>query len=264
MLDRPPVFVDPLATALLSDEARAALAADPRLRNRPGVEYLRAFLAVRSRIAEDRLADAFAAGVRQYVLLGAGLDTFAHRNPFAGLRVFEVDHPKTQAWKRERLKAAGLAEPPTVTYVPVDFHDHELARELAQHGFDGAQSAAISWLGTVPYLETPAVWATLEWAASVVGESGHIIFDYGHRPRWWQLRQRLALWMLGARVKRAGEPFRTTFEVDTLRRRLQAIGFTVVEDLDASAINPRYFAARADGLRVGAVGHVVIASRRTS
>jgi methyltransferase (TIGR00027 family) len=101
VLDRPPVFWDPLARALLSPEAQSVLDTDPERGGR-GVfqSRLRAFLAVRSRVAEDHLVAAVGSGVRQYVVLGAGLDTFACRNPFPDLRVFEVDHPRTQAWNR--------------------------------------------------------------------------------------------------------------------------------------------------------------------
>lgn len=263
VLDRPPVFSDPLARLVLSSEARASLDADPR-RGSDGVvsSRLRAFLAVRSRIAEDRVAAAVASGVRQYVVLGAGLDTFACRNPFPDLRVFEVDHPGTQAWKRERLRAAGLIASQKTVYVPVDFETQTVARELEGHGFDPAGPTAISWLGVVPYLEERTIWATLEWAAGVVGALGHVVFDYGSEPRWWQLGQRAALRSLAARVAAAGEPFRTWLRPADVRRRLASIGFTAVSDLDSRELNRRYFVGRADGLRVGGGGHVVIAAGR--
>jgi len=261
VLDRPPVFSDPLARRVLCDEARAALDADPWRGNRgAALSRLRAFLAVRSRIAEDRLAEAVARGVRQYVVLGAGLDTFACRNPFAELRIFEVDHPGTQAWKRERLRAAGLIPSAGTAFVPVDFETQTVARELARHGFDAAGPTAISWLGVVPYLEEPTVWATLEWVAGVLGDGGHVVFDYGSEPRWWQFAQRAALRRLAARVAAAGEPFRTRLRPAHVRRRLTSLGFTAIADLDSRELNRRYFAGRKDGLRVGGGGHVVIAS----
>jgi methyltransferase (TIGR00027 family) len=263
VLDRPAVFSDPLARAVLSPEARAVLDTDPQRGGRGAFQSrLRAFLAVRSCVAEDRLVAAVASGVRQYVVLGAGLDTFACRNPFPELRVFEVDHPRTQAWKLERLRAAGVTASAGTTYVPVDFESQIVSRELANHGFDAAGPTAVSWLGVVPYLEEQTVWATLEWAASVVGDFGHIVFDYGSVPRWWQLRQRVALWMLAARVAAAGEPFRTRLRPESLDRRLASMGFAAVVDLDARELNRRYFAERADGLCVAGSGHVVIASKK--
>jgi methyltransferase (TIGR00027 family) len=261
VLDDPPVFTDPLAKRLLSPEAQARLDAAPGRGNRgPASSSLRAFLAARSRVAEDRLAAAVASGVRQCVVLGAGLDTFACRNSFPELRIFEVDHPRTQAWKRKRLQMAGLTASAGTAFVPVDFERQTIAGELAHHGFDASRPTAISWLGVVPYLEEPTVRATLEWAVDVVGDRGHIVFDYGSRPRWWQFGQRVALGRLAARVAAAGEPLRTRLQPADVRRRLASIGFTAVVDLDAHELNRLYFAGRTDGLRVGGSGHVAIAS----
>jgi methyltransferase (TIGR00027 family) len=263
MLDRPVVFVDPLAKAVLSKEAQSILESDPS-RGAHGklALRLRAFLVVRSRVAEDCLVSAVAAGVRQYLVLGAGLDTFACRNPFPDLRVFEVDHPRTQEWKRARLKAAGLDATDRTTFVPVDFNTQTLPGALAECGFSDAEPTAISWLGVLPYLEEPAVWTTLEWSAAVTGRAGHIVFDYGTKPKLWQVGQWLAHRRLANRVAAAGEPFRTYLDADNLRNRLASYGFTSIVDLDAHELNKRYFADRSDGLRLGGSGHVVIASRR--
>ena len=262
ILDQPPVFSDPLAKVVLSAEAQARLEADPWRGNRgPLPSGLRAFLAVRSRVAEDCVAEAVAGGVRQYVVLGAGLDTFACRNPFPGLRIFEIDHPGTQAWKLDRLRDAGLTASPHTTFVPVDFETQSVAHQLLDHGFEAASSTAVSWLGVVPYLDEPTVWATLEWVARIVGDRGHLVFDYGSKPRWWQLGHHLALRRLSARVAAAGEPFRTQLQPAYLKDRLTSMGFLAITDMDSGELNRRYFAARADGLRLGGSGHVVIASR---
>src|SRR4029077_18672202 len=112
LLDHPRIHDDPLALTILGDARAAALRADRGwFEDDVMAPVLRAFLAVRSRLAEDALAQAVAAGVRKYVVLGAGLDTFPHRNPYPALRVFEVDHPATQAWKRQRLADAHIAVP---------------------------------------------------------------------------------------------------------------------------------------------------------
>jgi hypothetical protein len=118
-------------------------AEDPRLIR------LRASIALRSRYAEDALGEAVARGVRQYVLLGAGLDTFAYRNPYAGegLRVFEVDHPATQQWKRDRLRQVGIPLPDSPTFVAIDFERETIDAALARAGFDRRQPAFLSWLG---------------------------------------------------------------------------------------------------------------------
>ncbi|WP_324192928.1 class I SAM-dependent methyltransferase [Nocardia transvalensis] len=122
----------------------------------------RLFFAARARFAEDCVA---AAGVRQVVILGAGLDTFTYRHPHPDLRVFEVDHPATQAWKRERLAATGTYRPEKVIFVPVDFETQTLATRLESAGFSRADPAVFVWLGVVFYLTPDAAHATLEYIA---------------------------------------------------------------------------------------------------
>src|SRR5215469_11471000 len=142
LVDRPPVMDDPIAVRLIGD----AYPRDLERASHTVARDFRAYMAARSRYAEDHLAQAVAAGVRQYVVLGAGLDTFAYRNPFAGLRVFEVDHPATQAWKRGLLAAASIAIPATLAFTPVDFEKDTLADRLAMAGFQAHEPAFFSWL----------------------------------------------------------------------------------------------------------------------
>ncbi len=120
---RPPVLDDPIAVRLVGP----GYANDMERAMHTVARDFRAFMAARSRYAEDQLAEAVAAGVRQYVVLGAGLDTFAYRNPFPSLRVFEVDFPATQEWKRSMLAEAGIAVPENLTFVPLDFEHKTLA-----------------------------------------------------------------------------------------------------------------------------------------
>ena len=120
---------------------------------------------------------AVAKGVRQYVVLGAGLDTFAYRNPFAYLRVFEVDHPATQAWKRDQLQAGGIAIPDGFAFVAVDFEKQTLNAELAAAGFTTSQPAFFSWLGVTPYLTREAFEGTLRFIAAMPAGSG-VAFDF--------------------------------------------------------------------------------------
>ncbi len=170
LVDTPPVFVDPLAVRIVGGETEHVLAyAQEDEAARAG---LRAFIAARSRFTEDCLAEACDRGVRQYVLLGAGLDTFAYRSSarFPGLRVFEVDHPATQGWKRERLAAAGISIPPSLTYVPVDFDREILSERLAHAGFEALAPALFAWLGVTPYLTSESVLATLSWVAGLTRE----------------------------------------------------------------------------------------------
>src|SRR6476620_4555735 len=160
------IFSDPFAAKILDDETRARLeetAADPALRP------MRLFIAARSRFSEDTLAACVARGVRQIVVLGAGLDTFSLRNPHAaqGVRVFEVDYPATQDWKRERLKQAGLGVPSSLTFAPIDFERQSLADGLTAAGFQADSPAFVQWLGVVPDLTREAVSLTLDFIAGV-------------------------------------------------------------------------------------------------
>jgi methyltransferase (TIGR00027 family) len=255
------VFDDPLAVAMVGPDVAAEIDSQASREEHAFSRSLRAFVAARSRFAEDELARSVAAGVRQYVVLGAGLDTFAYRNPHAGLHVFEVDHPSTQQWKRGALDAAGIAIPPTAALVPVDFERQSLADGLAAAGFDSGQPAFFSWLGVVPYLTGDAFRATLAYIATLRDGSG-LVFDYGVARSELPARERQARDWLSNRVAAAGEPFRLFFVPSQLVEQLREVGFQRVEDLDAAELNRRYFQHRDDGLQLsGASGHLVSAAR---
>ncbi|HEY4923259.1 MAG TPA: class I SAM-dependent methyltransferase, partial [Roseiarcus sp.] len=163
VLEQGRIFADPLALRILGADADEAIGEAEREPRRRG---LRLFIAVRTRFAEDALAAAIVRGARQLVVLGAGLDTYAYRaDPGAALRVFEVDHPATQAWKRERLASAGIAIPPTLTFAPVDFERESLATGLAAAGLDPARRSFFTWLGVTPYLTEQAIFTTLGYIA---------------------------------------------------------------------------------------------------
>src|SRR5262249_34463279 len=159
ILDRPVVLDDPIALRIIGTRGAEQIRADPRRYDSSFGRALRLFLVARSRCAEDALAAAVAAGVRQYVVLGAGVDTFAYRNPYASeqLRVFEVDMPATQAWKRDLLGRTRIGEPASLTFVPVDFERQALPEQLRAAGFREDQPACFSWLGVSMYLTRDAV-----------------------------------------------------------------------------------------------------------
>src|SRR5580698_9525375 len=176
LLDHPRVQDDPLALRIIGTEAAEELRSNPK-EHHAFSRAFRAFMAARSRYAEDELATAVAHGVRQYVVLGAGLDTFAYRNPHAGLRVFEVDHPATQLWKREQLQAAGISIPPSLTFIPIDFERQTLADGLGQAGFKRDAAAFFSWLGVTPYLTREACTTTLSFIGKMPADSA-VVFDF--------------------------------------------------------------------------------------
>jgi methyltransferase (TIGR00027 family) len=255
LMEQPPVLDDPIAVPLLG----RGHANDMERAMHPVGRDFRAFMAARSRHAEDRLAEAVAKGVRQYVVLGAGLDTFAYRNPFPGLRVFEVDFPATQEWKREMLAEALIPLPENLTFVPLDFEHKTLGEGLAEAGFDPGAAAFFGWLGVVPYLTLDAFRATLSMIANLPAGSG-VTFDYGFPPQSLSLKRRIVFEMLAKRVAAAGEPFRLFFSPDELERELRSVGVHRVEQMDVDGLNELYFQDRADKLKLSPVGLGMIAT----
>jgi methyltransferase (TIGR00027 family) len=261
MFDLPRVFEDPVALAILGPKATGAIRSAERRFNSVYARYLRAFLVARSRLAEEALAEAVARGVRQYVLLGAGLDTFAFRNPHAaaGLRVFEVDHPATQEWKRQLVSQAHLKPPGPLVYVPVNFEREQLAERLQANGFHAEDPAFFAMLGVSMYLSNASILATLRFVAqSTVARSG-IIFDYLTMPPRWQLLRRLGMKALMRRVAAAGEPWQTFFDPLQLHAQVSRLGFATVRDFGPEDINARFFENAGARLRVGGSGRLMLA-----
>jgi methyltransferase (TIGR00027 family) len=258
LLDDPVIFADPIAGRLIGPEHAARLQGDLSDFERPDLRRLRASIAVRSRFAEDALGEAVRRGVRQYVVLGAGLDSLAYRNPFTGLRVFEVDHPDTQQWKRHRLREAGIAIPESLTFVPVDFERQSLIEAFADGGIDTAQPAFVSWLGVTMYLTPDAVLRTLA-ELSTLGAGSEVVFEYVIAPDRLPETSRSAVIALAARAAAAGEPWLAFFEPAQLTRALADFGFEPVEDFGPAQTFDRYFQGRPDGLRSGSASHLVIA-----
>jgi methyltransferase (TIGR00027 family) len=245
--DSPVVFDDPIAVRILGETYAEQLRRTPLRPDRPFSTALRAFLVARSRYAEDTLQQAVSRGVEQYVLLGAGLDTFAYRNPFAKLRVFEVDHPATQQWKRELLQRNNVAIPDSIAYTPVDFERQSLGEELGLAGFDSQAPAFFAWLGVVPYLTLEAFRATLGFISAQRRGSG-VTLDYGQPRSTLPLLEQMALDSLASRVEKAGEPFQLFFTPPEMAAELSR--FHSIEDLGANEINARYFSERSDQLKM--------------
>ncbi|MCY1137757.1 SAM-dependent methyltransferase [Actinoplanes sp. Pm04-4] len=243
------IFTDPLAVRIIGLPEEQLLADAPR-------RAMRVFIAARHRFAEDALAAAVARGVRHLVVLGAGLDTFAYRNPHPGLRVTEVDHPDTQAWKRARLEESGIPAPSSVTYLGVDFERESLADRLELDG-----PAFFLWLGVVPYLTAEGFSATLRVVASRPGNE--VVFDYAQSPERMAAARREMLEARAARVAKLGEPWLTYFEPYEIAAQLAELGFTEIEDLGPSQLAATFF-GRTDVPPDTPGGHVlraVIAAR---
>ncbi len=262
LLDEPLVFPDPIALPLLGASAAAALRDDPFVLNDPMSRGLRAALVVRSRLVEDELARCVAAGVRQYVLLGAGLDTFSYRNPHndEGLRVFEVDHPGTQRWKQRLLAEAGIDVPCSLTFVPVDFERDDLRGALRQAGFRADQAACVSWMGVTMYLTADAVLGTLGTVAGFAAGSC-LCFDYRVPATMLNPIERVVSDVMAQRVAALGEPWLSTFDPTPLQSQLLELGFSSAESATADDLNMRYFARRKDGLRTGGSVRIMCAMK---
>ena len=255
LADPPPVLDDPIAVRLIG----AGFARDLDRAMEKVARDFRAFMAARSRFVEDRLAEAVAQGVTQYVVLGAGLDTFAYRNPFPSLHVFEVDFPATQEWKRDLLQRAGIGLPESLTFVALDFEHQALAEGLAAAGLDASKPAYFGWLGVVPYLTLEAFRATLRDVARLP-EGTAISFDYVFPPDTLSPQRRVIFDRLAERVTAAGEPFRLFFTPEQLESELRMLGFRRIEQVDTDRLNELYFHNRADGLRLSPVGIGMLAT----
>jgi len=192
-------------------------------------------------------------------VLGAGLDTFSLRNPFLHVRVFEVDFPATQAWKRQQLQSAGLAVPETLVFAPVDFERESLADGLARAGFRRDQPAFFQWLGVVPYLSSEAISSALDFIVSIPNAA--VVFDYTEPFENHPPERRANLMATAERAAARGEPWLSFFNPSELAAVLRGRGFTDIEDVGFADLVNRYSPELAEGLQPGPGGHVVRAAR---
>ncbi|WP_031466685.1 class I SAM-dependent methyltransferase [Sciscionella sediminilitoris] len=242
VLDEPRVLEDPLALRILrlSPDELTDQDTEPwsRFGGTSGSQLgRRLFFATRSRFAEEVIGEAVRAGTRQVVFLGAGLDTFAYRNPFPELRVFEVDHPATQSWKRQQLAEADIPVPDSVTFAPVDFETDSLSDGLAAAGFDRGEPAIFVWLGVVFYLTQDAFQETLRY---ITGQRGSVRLVLDYLPAPATADEQAALRDRMERLMNAGEPFLSMFPPTEMEQQLSSAGFTTVEDHSAAALIEHY------------------------
>jgi methyltransferase (TIGR00027 family) len=258
LLESPAVLEDPLALRIFGAQAVAWLGQNLDYYRTPSSRGMRAFLVMRSRYAEDELAHAYESGTRQYVVLGAGLDTFAYRNPHRGLRVFEVDHPDTQAWKRRRLAAQAIDAPSSLRFVSVDFEKQRLADRLQASGFRADRPAFFSWLGVTIYLTPEAVAGTLSTIARCAAGS-QVVFDFAPPPAELNAAERRRFERSARGVARSGEPWINFYSPDQFAGQLRASGYSVAQVSGSDEMNRRYFGARTDGFRLYGSGRMMSA-----
>jgi methyltransferase (TIGR00027 family) len=259
LLDVPVVFKDAFALKILGPAEEESLRKDPMRYNTPRIKRLRASLVVRSRLAEEDWARSKRCGVRQLVILGAGLDTFAYRDQDRdSSRIIEVDLPTTQKWKRNCLRVAGIEEPAWLTFTPVDFERSTLAEGLRAARFNDDEPAFFSWLGVTMYLEEVSVIDTLRFVSSLRPRSG-IVFDYGVLPALLSPVERSSMAVFAGRAAEQGERWKAYFDPSVLVGTLRSMGFNEVEDLGATELNERYLSGRTDGLRKSGVSRLICA-----
>lgn len=253
LFDEPVVFRDPFAVPLLGAAGAEALRRTPAAQKRVWSKSLRAFVVARSVYAEECLVDAYETGTRQYCLLGAGLDTFALRNRWEDLRIFELDQPGVLAWKRELASAAGLSFAGRCEQVPADLVD----TAWPPRGMDLARPALFAMLGVAPFLLPETLQAVLARVRRFPAGSG-IVFDYRLPRAALDAEEQRQHDSLQKRATAKGEPFRDGWTPEEMARELRA--FARMENVGREELNMRYFAGRADGLVVrGAAARLVLA-----
>jgi methyltransferase (TIGR00027 family) len=284
ILDNPKIFEDPLVLRIIGPEAESRLRSNLAQFQKPAKCAFRAAMMARNRFAQDELTRSIQRGVRQYVILGAGLDTFAYRNPFPLLRVFEVDHPATQAWKRSCLEKAAILIPATVTYVSVEFERQMMTDALSQSGFKSDELTFISFIGVVRYLSRETFISVMTSLVSSMRTGSEVVFDFDPPPSLLQvlrgqflpgrtevifdsssfpsllrrLRDVEHRMIVDWTRKNKNNGFRPSyFDPASLAPDLKRIGFADVQLFGPKEMNVRYCKDRTDGLRIQTQMHLV-------
>jgi methyltransferase (TIGR00027 family) len=258
VLDHGSILNDPFAMKILREDEKDVL---QFANQHPLASIGRLFTTARSRIAEDALSRAVERGIRQIVILGAGLDTFALRNPHGArqIPIYEVDHPATQAWKRQRLAEAQIALPSWLILVPVDFERDDLGEKLVAAGFHENSPAFFTWLGVVPYLTQEAIGGTLGYMSSI--QNSEVVFDYMEPPEAFSEEIRGVVMARTEQLEKTEERWASRFEPAGIAALLRTHGFCDIEDISFQQIASR-FDRVVRGLAAGHVGmHVVHAKR---
>jgi methyltransferase (TIGR00027 family) len=260
LLETPLILEDPVALKILGAAGEAAIRQNLQHYSDVMAKGMRTSVVVRSRLAEDQWRAAWQKGARQYVILGAGLDTYAYRpGDRSDMRIFEVDLPSTQKWKRDLLLQAGISAPPFLTYAPVDFQHGTLAEGLSQAGFRQDRPAFFAWLGVTLYLDVQDVIETLRYIASCPAGSS-VVFDYSVSPALLSPLDRIGLEIISKQTAERGEPWKSHFDPDALADILRRLGFGQVEHFDAGRLTDLYLRDRTDGLRMGSITRLIQAT----
>jgi methyltransferase (TIGR00027 family) len=254
LLEHPPIFEDPIALSILGD-AKGDVTDKLEMHKHPLSTAMRIAIAARSRFAEDERKKSLTDGTYQYVILGAGLDSYAYRNNDQYENVFEVDLPSTQAVKIAGVQQLGITPTCKVSYVACDFEKNSLGERLHSSGFDRHQKTFFSWLGVVPYLDITAIEETMKFVASCARGSA-MVFDYIVDNDNLNEMEKLVVNALSNQLAAGGEPLKSFFDPQLLKKKLEDLGFTQIKDIGPDYLNKNYLSFREDGLRVGNVTRI--------
>jgi len=253
-LDPHPLINDPWGDRLVPDSTRVEIRDEALLRSRAYPNVI-----TRTRYAEDALQAAVAQGIQQYVLIGAGFDSFAVRRPAfsSDLQIFEIDYPATQTLKIQRIKECGVSLPDSVHFIAADLSQESVAAALARSSFERERLTFFSWLGVTMYLTREANVATLRSIASCAPARSELVFTY-FDARLFQAQSE-SFRELEQRVAAVGEPFLSGFDPATLAAALADCGLDLVEDLDGRDVAARYDRDGAHGLGQSGFSHISLA-----
>jgi methyltransferase (TIGR00027 family) len=247
--DNPKIFEDPLAMNILGADIEASIKQDLERLQTPILRRARTFIVVRARYAEDELKAAIERGIKQILILGAGLDTLAYRDieSLNTLRIFEVDHPNTQLWKLDKLRTADISVPDNLRHTSVDFERNSLTDMLTAGGFNFNLPTFVSWLGVTYYLERDAIFKMFEFVARLPRFS-QIVFDFLLEETELDDEARQSVDSARRRAEPESEPLQSRFTSDALRTKLSKIGYNNVVWLSPDQARDRYLKDRRDGL----------------
>ena len=219
---------------------------------------LTAQVVARSRYAEDRLLEAIANGIQQYILVGAGLDSFVLRmaEQYPELKIFEVDHPDTQKIKIHKLKKLGTI-PSNVAFVSIDFEKEKLSDALLRSSYDTKAPAFFSWLGTTHYLNPETTLATLQNIASIASSNSQLVMDYSIDYKALEGIERIGSFAITQFTRLLNEPLLGTFASEYLHQAVEKMSYIVLEDLSGTEITERYFHQRTDQIRHTQATHLI-------
>lgn len=257
----PRILEDSVAVGLSPGSTEEAIRKAEAELQQPAIKMLRSTFVFRSRFVEDSLREAVLAGVRQFVVLGAGFDTFAYRQPpwSRELRIFEVDHPSSQEFKRRRLEKMGIAVPANLSFCPVDFESVSLEAGLAAVAFDSRCPSFFSWLGVTQYLTREAVLSTLGFVRSLAAGS-QILFEVLVPESGLPEPERKVAAFAAEQSAARGETWLSRFDPEEMRTQLADLGYRSCLHLTPDAAQARYFEGRTDGLRAPAMAQFLVAT----